>query len=535
MRFYPVNFDALLVELENLDQTLAAFDALLAAPIHGVEEIVPAARTLLVYFRPAAISREALATRIAHLDLHQQGRAAGKQVEIPVHYQGEDLEEVAALLGLSVPELIRRHTGSDYSVAFCGFAPGFAYLSGGAGFEVPRRPSPRMRIPAGAVALAGAFSGVYPKASPGGWQLIGVTPLDMWDLERDEPALLKPGYRVRFRDAGPQVAVGAAPLPREQEAVVAPVPEGPHLEVLAPGMQALWQDLGRPGRAGEGVSQSGALDGGALRAANRAVGNDAAGGCLEILLGGFEARCHGGALLAVTGAECKINITDSAGAIRSPALYQPFMLEDGDCLRIDAPSAGLRSYLAVRGGFEVAPVLGSVATDTLAQVGPPAVARGDRLAIRPRTAGQAVSTEQAPAFEPPRPGSTVVLDVVPGPRTDWFTAQALENLATQGWRVTPQSSRVGIRLEGEVPLERRVPGELPSEGTAVGAIQVPANGQPVLFLADHPLTGGYPVIGMVANHHLDLAGQIPVGATLRFNVLGAFEPVRPSLQDDERP
>ncbi|PVZ15565.1 MULTISPECIES: urea amidolyase family protein [unclassified Pseudomonas] len=533
MHFYPVNFDALLVELENLDQTLAAFDALLAAPIEGVEEIVPAARTLLVYFRPAAITREALATRIAHLDLHSQGRAAGKQVEIPVHYQGEDLEEVAALLHLSVPELIRRHTGSDYSVAFCGFAPGFAYLSGGAGFEVPRRPSPRMRIPAGAVALAGAFSGIYPKASPGGWQLIGVTPLDMWDLARDEPALLKPGYRVRFRDAGPQVAVGAAPLPAKHASAPQPPPEGPYLEVLAPGMQALWQDLGRPGRAGEGVSQSGALDRGALRAANRAVGNEPAAGCLEILLGAFEAQCHGGALLAVTGAECKVEVTSSDGVTRLPALYQPFQLDNGDRLVIHAPTAGLRSYLAARGGFQVTPVLGSVATDTLAQVGPPALARGDQLAIRPRTAGQAASVDQAPAFEPPRPGSTVVLDVVPGPRADWFTAQALGTLATQAWRVTPQSSRVGIRLEGAVPLERQVPGELPSEGTAVGAIQVPANGQPVLFLADHPLTGGYPVIGMVANHHLDLAGQIPVGATLRFNVLGAFEPVRPSLQDAE--
>ena len=112
--------------------------------------------------------------------------------------------------------------------------------------------------------------------------------------------------------------------------------------------------------------------------------------------------------------------------------------------------------------------------------------------------------------------------------SDLFAAASLEPLAGQRWRVTPQSDRVGIRLAGETPLERQVAGELPSEGTALGAIQVPPNGQPVLFLADHPLTGGSPVIGAVASHHLDLAGQIPVGARIRFNPLGPFAELRPS-------
>ena len=140
-------------------------------------------------------------------------------------------------------------------------------------------------------------------------------------------------------------------------------------------------------------------------------------------------------------------------------------------------------------------------------------------------------SEQQP-FEMPRSDQVIVLDVVMGPRSDWFTADAQAVLAGQTWQVTPQSNRIGVRLAGDQALERSVHGELPSEGTAVGAIQVPPSGQPVLFLADHPLTGGYPVIAVVAPHHLDLAGQIPINSRIRFNPLGAFEPVCPALSDE---
>ncbi len=529
MRFYPVSLDALLVELANLDETLALFDALQQAPIAGVEEIVPAARTLLVYFRPSALSREALAAQIAGRDVGATARQAGKLIEIPVHYDGEDLDDVARELGIGRDEVIRRHTGSDYSVAFCGFAPGFAYLSGGAGFVVPRRSTPRTRIPAGAVALAGSFSGIYPQASPGGWQIIGVTATRMWDLDRDEPALLQPGYRVRFVDAGPQAAVQvqvpAPALPVEPAA-------GNHLEIVSPGLQTLFQDLGRPGRAGQGVSASGALDRGALRAANRAVGNDPASACLEVLMGGLSFVCRGHAVAAVTGATSVIEVRTPSGQVLHPALYAPFTLHDGDQVSVQAPSAGLRNYLAIRGGFSAAPVLGSLATDTLAQVGPKPLAAGDRLGFNARVGGTAVSLDEQPAFAMPRAGQVVTLDVVMGPRSDWFTPEAHAVLAEQQWQVTPQSNRIGIRLAGEQPLQRAIDGELPSEGTSVGAIQVPPSGQPVLFLADHPLTGGYPVIGVVAPYHLDLAGQIPVNAHIRFNPLGAFEPVRPAHSDE---
>ncbi|MBA1200696.1 5-oxoprolinase/urea amidolyase family protein [Pseudomonas capeferrum] len=528
MRFLPVNFDALLVELSDLDETLALFDALVAEPIPGVEDVIPAARTLLIQFRPSAIERQALVNRIAARDLSHRSVRDERRVEIPVHYTGEDLDEVASLLDISREEVIRRHTGSDYSVAFCGFAPGFAYLTGGAGFQVPRKKTPRTRIPAGAVALAGDFSGVYPQASPGGWQIIGVTPLQMWDLARPEPALLRPGYRVRFIDAGPLPGAGLPP-PRHAEHAFTTASDT-YLEIITPGLQSVLQDLGRVGQTSQGVAASGALDRSALRAANRAVGNRSDMACVEAVLGGLSFVCHGRAVIAVTGAQTPISITTASGLRWHPRNYQPIELDDGDRVSLGSPKAGLRSYLAIRGGFDVAPVLGSLSTDTLAQVGPPVLAAGDRLPFAAPATGTGVSLDETPAFELPTADDIVTLDVVMGPRSDWFTQDALDRLSSQPWRVTAQSNRVGIRLLGETPLERSQDQELPSEGTSVGSIQVPANGQPVLFLADHPLTGGYPVIAAVATHHLDLAGQIPVNARIRFNPLDRFSEIRPDAE-----
>ena len=185
----------------------------------------------------------------------------------------------------------------------------------------------------------------------------------------------------------------------------------------------------------------------------------------------------------------------------------------------------LRSYVAVRGGLLVAPVLGSASRDTLAKIGPPTLAAGQRLPIGAAPTGSAVGAPDRSPPPLPRAGDTVTLDVVLGPRTDWFTPEAVALLAAQPWRVTPQQDRVGMRLLGEQPLARTQTQELPSEGTVTGAIQVPASGQPVLFLADHPLTGGYPVIGSVAVHHLDLAAQLPVGAHVRFRVVAPFAEV----------
>ncbi|UJW77405.1 5-oxoprolinase/urea amidolyase family protein [Rhizobium sp. SL42] len=536
MRILPVSLTVLLVELADLDETLALFASLEADPVDGIVEMVPAARTLMIRFRPEKLTAERLAANIATRDLSARITPSDILVEIPVIYDGEDLADVAELTGLSVEDVIRRHTDSTFTVAFCGFAPGFGYLVGGdPALQVPRRQSPRTKIPAGSVALAGAFSGVYPQNSPGGWQIIGTTPEKMWDLSRDPPALFQPGHRVRFIDLAKKTGATTAPssnvasIPTSDAAQAAPLDNDLTFTVLAAPVPALFQDLGRFGQTGQGVSSSGALDQGALKAANRVVGNPAATPVLEIILGGFSFEVSGRAVFAIAGAPCPITIRDISGRSIVAEAYQPIALEAGDVVTLGQAPKGMRSYLSVRGGFAVKPVLGSASTDTLAVVGPDPVTAGAVLTFNQDASNlTSVSLTEVPAFDPPAFGDVVTLDVIMGPRGDWFTETGIATLSSQLWQVTPQSNRVGIRITGDVALERKDKAELPSEGTATGAIQVPHSGQPVLFLADHPLTGGYPVIGTVAEYHLDLAGQIPVGAQIRFRPVTTFADIKPA-------
>ena len=526
MRFLPVNDQSMLVELEDLEHTLDLLAALQAQPVAGVTELVPAARTILIQFDRWQTSARALRQHIDGLNLARLGMVEGARVEIPVHYDGEDVAEVAQILGIDVAELIRRHTGQDYRVAFTGFAPGFAYLSGGhPSLNVPRRNTPRTRVPAGSVALGGAFSAVYPNDTPGGWQLLGRTEVPMWDLARNPPALLQPGTRVRFVDHS--TLARTADFDKNKAIVPAPQAQGAiqlvaSMLVRAPGLQTLVQDRGRWGQAGQGVSASGALDQGAMRRANRLVGNAATVAVLESVAGGLQLQSQGDTVLAITGATGPLTVTSRDGAQWSAARNEALALADGDVLKLGEPDSGVRSYVAVRGGWQVAQVLGSSSTDTLARIGPPALALGMQLAVG--SAQQALAVAAADMALPalPKAGDTVVIDVVMGPRTDWFTPEAVQLFSAQRWQVTPQSNRVGLRLAGSEALTRSRSQELPSEGTALGAIQVPASGQPVLFLADHPLTGGYPVIACIASHHLDLAGQIPVGAWLQFRPMAPF-------------
>ncbi|MBT2474073.1 carboxyltransferase domain-containing protein, partial [Microbacterium sp. ISL-103] len=444
----------------------------------------------------------------------------------PVRYDGEDLDEAASLLGVSAAELVNRHLAADWKVAFSGFAPGFGYVvSSDPLFDVPRRSSPRTRVPAGSVALAGQFTGVYPRESPGGWQLIGRTDALMWDIDRDPPALLSPGTTVRFEQMRAQVVMSENADDRADERSVTERPaanssaieaaNAAAIEVVRPSLQLLVQDAGRPGFAALGVSSSGAADRRALREANRAVGNATGAAVLESV-GGAVLRFHGSGVAAVSGAEGALELVDATGVARRIAHGAPFATVEGDELTLGHPTSGLRYIIAVRGGVAVDPALDSRASDTLAGLGPAPLAAGDVLGV-----GDSARHPVEPDVTPrtlPASGELVDLEITLGPRDDWFTASALATLTGQEWTVTPRSDRVGIRLEGAVPLERSVSGELPSEGAVTGAIQVPPDGQPVLFLPDHPLTGGYPIIGALTDRSLDLAGQLPPGVRVRFTV-----------------
>lgn len=286
--------------------------------------------------------------------------------------------------------------------------------------------------------------------------------------------------------------------------------EASGLEVLATGPLATVQDLGRPGLSHLGVGTSGAADRRSFRLANRLVGNseDAAG--IEFTFGGLAFRACRDLTVAITGAPCRITVDGRREAVNS-VLRVPAGAE----LRAGAPTTGLRSYLAVRGGIAVAPVLGSRATDVLSGLGPAPLQPGDVLPVGPPPPRfPAVDLAPVPA---PADGD-LVLRVVPGPRDDWFTDEALRALGGEAYEVTSESNRIGMRLRG-APLQRQRCEELPSEGMVPGALQVPPSGQPTLFLADHPLTGGYPVIAVVLAEDVDRAAQARPGQRIRFRIL----------------
>lgn len=270
--------------------------------------------------------------------------------------------------------------------------------------------------------------------------------------------------------------------------------------VLATGPLTTVQDSGRPGQASLGVGRSGACDLASYRLANRLVGNTEDAAALEVTYGGLRLQACGDLMVVTTGARCEGSWHHNA----------PATLRSGDELQLGVPSSGLRTYVAVRGGFDVAPVLGSRATDTLSGLGPDVLSRSMVLAI----GALELSTpgvDLAPVTDP-EPGDVTVL-VTPGPRRDWFLDEAWTSLVEQPWTVTSDSNRVGLRLEGEA-LERNSTDELPSEGLVRGALQVPPSGKPVLFLADHPVTGGYPVIGYVAEVDVDRCAQLRPGQQL---------------------
>ena len=202
MRVLPSGSTALLVELDDLDAVLGFTAALVDRALPGVVDVVPAARTVLVV-ADAGADLGPLGAALERLSWRPGRRGSGELVELPVHYDGADLAGVAELLDTDPDGVVAAHTGREWTVAFCGFAPGFGYCTpDGEPWDVPRLATPRTRVPAGAVGLAGGFTGVYPRASPGGWQLLGHTDVAVFDLSREPAALLRPGVRVRFRAVG---------------------------------------------------------------------------------------------------------------------------------------------------------------------------------------------------------------------------------------------------------------------------------------------------------------------------------------------
>ena len=315
------------------------------------------------------------------------------------------------------------------------------------------------------------------------------------------------------------------------------------LRVLAPGARTLVEDLGRPGLAALGVSPSGAADRGAHRLANRLLGNDENAATLEVLAGGLVLEAEESTVIAVTGAPVPLVV----GGIPGP-WASPVYVAAGQRVELGRPASGLRTYVGVLGGIDATPVLGSRSTDTISGLGPAPLAAGDLvpcaaglvsaveahlwgLAVGPW--GEASADIAAAAYRAPVGGETR-LAATWGPRADWFTRRARGLLGSARWEVGADSDRVGVRCSGP-HLNRAVEGELPSEPVVRGAIQVPPSGQPVLFLADHPTTGGYPVIAVLEPASADAVAQLRPGDIVRIEVRHPAYPTDLRLDQAARP
>lgn len=496
MRILPCGPRARLVEHGDP----AGFAAgLRASALAGVIDVVIAESTVLVMLdRP--INEEALhaITAIPSAEL------SGPVREIPVLYDGQDLDEVSRTTGMSAAQLIATHAAPTYTVAFCGFVPGFAYLSGtDARLHLPRRGTPRTRVPAGSIAIAAGYSAVYPLTSPGGWHLLGRTDLDVFDPMRDPPALLTPGMRVRFAP----VDTLTPPAPRSRP--LAAQPGSGTVEVIDPGPFTVVQDLGRPGHGVIGVGTSGAFDRTAHQLANRIVGNPGSAAALEALGGGLALRALRHCTLAVTGAQGLVTVDGTAVSRGAPITLAP-----GQVMRLGTPIAGLRSHVALRGGASVTPVLGSRSRDTLSGLGPEPLMPGSWLAVD-ATDGP-INVDHVPTLDPP---SALTLPLHAGPRSEWVTPEGRRALAGSDFAVAPESDRIGVRLRGAA-VTVATPRRLASEGVVRGAVQVPPDGQPVVLGPDHPVTGGYPVVGVIDESAVDLLAQAAPGTPVRFDLIG---------------
>ena len=497
--------------------------------LSGVVDLIPTYRSLLVNYDPGRLDVAVLTDAICDL-----ARAADdstlpvpRTVEIPTCYGGEfgpDLAFVAEHNHLAPDEVVAIHTSSVCRVFMMGFSPGFAYMGGmSPRIATPRLKTPRTSIPAGSVGIAQQQTGIYPVESPGGWQLIGRTPVPLFDPDGTPPTLLAPGDLVRFvaideakyreleRDAGLKARATA-------DLKVRPTRGDHAVEVLDPGALTTVQDLGRYLFQCYGVPVSGAMDAFALRAANLLVGNDEGAAGLETTIAGPQLRFLDRAVVAVAGADMQPRVDDQAAP-----MWQPFVVPRDAVLSFRGLRSGARAYLAVAGGLDVPIVLGSRSTYLRSHFGGHEgrpLRPGDRLARGP--SGEATAERRMPASWLPTYLGSHRVRVVLGPQDAAFTPAGIRTLFGSAYTIGAQSDRMGYRLEGP-RIEHRVGADIVSDGTPAGAVQVAGDGMPLVLLADRGTTGGYAKIATIASVDLPRIAQSQPGDRVFFDAVSVTE------------
>lgn len=446
----------------------------------AIEDLIPTWNALGILGRDLANASD-LDQALAVLSLPEASAAPPRLIEIPTHYGGQDgpdLDDLARHLGLSSEEVVRLHSATTYDVAFLGFLPGFPYLQGlDPRLHAPRHATPRPRVPAGSVGIAGTATGIYPLDSPGGWQLIGRSALPLFDPRREPAALLQAGDRVRF--VAVDAATSAPPPPR-----AAALPSSPVFEVVAAGLATSIQDLGRPGWGAIGLGPGGALDPDAHCIANWLVGNPGDAATLELDTVGPTVRCLQPLEIALVGAPFELRIDGRVVDSR-----RPHHVPAGALIETGRPTWGRRAYLAITGGFDAPLELGSRSWHSLARLGL-RVERGQTL-------GRA-SAEQAPT---PMPRSAWSLRHAPRPSAELglvLAAGADPASLAQGWRVSARADRMALVLEPTTAAQRPAAADRLTEPVTFATVQQLPDGCLAILLADRQTTGGYPRLGEIA-------------------------------------
>ena len=512
--------------------------ALDALTVEGIRDLVPTYTSLTVVYDQAVTDVGELQERIIRLWTAYKGEEAAnrpahgdapeQEVSIPIHYGGTfgpDLLDVARHTGLSPAEVVRRHVAARYVVGGLGFAPGFGFLIGlPPELATPRRQTPRLRIPPGSVGIGGQQTGVYSLPTPGGWSLIGRTPLTLFDPAREPASLLATGDVVRFTPI--DRAAFAELTAREPVRPVRKVGEPakrPGIAILEPGLQTTVQDLGRWGHGRIGVSPGGAADRAALIAGNRALGNDDNAAGLEITRAGPRVRFLIPSRIALTGADLGARLGSMRllpGSVRA--------VHPGDELTFDRdhPPRSFRAWLCVAGGIDIPLVMGSRSTDLAAGMGGVEgrpLAAGDVLPIGRAGRGPLPRPQLARA----RPGAHAPFRVVAGPEWDRVDERTWRMFLSRAFTVSSQSNRVGVRLEG--PALSLIGGaDIISSGMVTGTIQVTGEGQPIVALPARATVGGYPRIATVIAADLDRLGHLAPGDPVRFTEVALDDASQPS-------
>jgi KipI family sensor histidine kinase inhibitor len=462
--------------------------AVATQPPRGFLDAIPGARTLLVLFDPEIFSHEAAEDLLLRIEAKER-QAQPRTVTLPTVYGGAcgpDLEPLARRAGVPVDELVRAHAAAEHRVAFLGFAPGFAYLTGAPrAFVVPRLATPRVRVPAGSVAVADGYSGIYPAQLPGGWHLIGRTSTRQFDPAAKRPSLLAASDRVVFEpadglDFSSMDSIEENPLDVEH----------PVLRILSRGTFTSVQGAPVYGLGSSGVPRGGAMDAAALASANVAVGNAPLAAGLEMTVAGPEVELLASGQVAIGGeVDC------------SPTGLWPREVRAGDRLKFGPVRPGVRAYLTIGGGL----------AQRRAQVTTRRLQAGDVLG---RDESEAPHGRVPPPFEG-RSRDPVEVRALPGPHLEWFSPAGVDTFFSSEYVLSARSDRRGLRLDGpRVELSR--PADVPPEGVAPGAVQVPGDGLPIALGPDGPVTGGYPRVASVIGADLGLLAQARPGQKIRF-------------------